>query len=536
MTLIYNLMKNSKYIYCYLTAILVASTCANISNAQTKQGGIPRLVVNITIDQLNSDYLEAFNSLYSEGGFKKLLSEGRVYDNAINDFTPVDRASATATISTGATPYYNGIVSRTWLDRTTLRPVFCIDDRKVNSSAGLAKVSARNLLTTTIGDELKLYTKGAAKVFGIAPDREAAVLSAGHAADCAIWIDDNNGGWTTTEYYSDARAPWLANYSRSNSLSSAMNAKKWTPMIGGTSGVKFFLGQEAQTTFNHRFIGNRRFVEYKHSGLVNADITDIALHCQQSNQLGVDDVTDLISLQYFAGLYTSDPLSTGQLELQDTYVRLDKELKRLIETLEQRIGKDKVLFVVSSTGYDDPDNADYGKYNIPTGTVYVNRTSNLLNMYLSSIYGAAQYVDVAYKNQIYLNHKLLENQHISLADILSRSSEFLHMSEGVRDVHTATTILSATDGYSLQLRNAYSPTLSGDIIVEIAPGWKIVNEDTAESNTSTAFAIRFPIIFYGANVKSEVCSEIVGTDRIAPTISKAIRIRAPNGCRSLPLF
>lgn len=527
---------NSKHIYSYLAALLLASMYAGDISAQVKQGGIPRLVVNITIDQFNSDYLEAFNSLYTSGGFRKLLEEGRVYENAVNDFTPVDRASSTATIATGATPYYNGIVSRSWLDRETLRPVFCTDDRKVSSAVGYAKASARRLLTSTIGDELKLYTQGVGKVFGIAPDRDVAILSAGHSADCAVWIDDNNGSWATTEYYPQARAIWLANFNKSNAISSSISTQKWSPLTIPSGTSKFFINNSSQTSFSHRFTGSRKFVEYKHSALVNGDITNIALQCQQSNELGADDVTDYLSIQYYAGLFKDMTLSECHLELQDTYVRLDKEIKRLIETLEQRVGKGKVLFVVSSTGYDTADNADYEKYNIPTGTVYINRTSNLLNMYLSSIYGAGQYVDAAYNNQIYLNHKLLENQHISLSDILNRSSEFLHMSEGVRDVHTASSILSATNGYSMQLRNAFNPTLSGDIIIEISPGWKIVNEDTAESHTSTAFAIRFPIIFYGCDLKAEVLPDVVSTDCIAPTISKAIRIRAPNGCRSLPLF
>lgn len=529
-------MRRSIYIYSCIAALLVSPMFTDEANAQMKQGEIPRLIVNITIDQLNSDYMETFYSLYGNGGFKTLLEEGRVYDNAVNIFSPVDKASVTATIATGSTPYYNGIVGRSWLDRSTLRPVFCTDDKKLNSTVGFAKASARNLLTSTLGDELKLYTRGVAKVFGIAPDRDAAILSVGHAADCAIWIDDYNGGWTTTDYYAQARSPWLATYAKTKSLATTIGSQKWVPIQNSSSDAKLFIGQSSQTTFNHRFSGSRRYIEYKHSALVNSDITNIALNCQQANELGKDDVTDFLAIQYYAGLYKDAVLADCQLELLDTYLRLDQELKKLRETLEQRVGKDKILFVITSTGYDVADNVDYDKNKIPTGTVYINRLSSLLNMYLSSIYGTGQYVDAAYNNQIYFNHKLLENQHISLADILSRSSEFLHMSEGVRDVHTSSRILSAADGYTMQLRNAFNPRLSGDIIMEVAPGWKIVNEDTGESQTSSAFAIRFPIIFYGCGLKATICSDIVGTDRIAPTISKAIRIRAPNGCRSLPLF
>ena len=115
--------------------------------------------------------------------FKKLLSEGRVYEAASYDFAPIDRASAVASVSTGTTPYYNNIVGTQWLDRSSLRPVFCVDDAKYSTSPG-------RLSTSTIGDELKVATNGSSLVYALAPARDAAVLSAGHAADGAVWIDD----------------------------------------------------------------------------------------------------------------------------------------------------------------------------------------------------------------------------------------------------------------------------------------------------------------------------------------------------------
>lgn len=528
-------MKNSA-IYRYLTVLLLATMCANEAGAEMQKAGIPRLVVNITIDQLRSDYLEVFSSLYNDGGFKRLMEEGRVYVDGINNFAPADRASATATISTGTTPYYNGVVAGSWLDRNTLRPVLCTDDKKVESSLGTAKASARSLLTSTIGDELKLYTHGASKVFSVASDCDAAIMSAGHAADGAVWIDDNTGAWMTTGYYTQPSNHWITNFARAHQLENIVSAAKWTPMVEYSTAASFFVNQGKKNSFAHKFVGTRRFVEYKRSALVNADITDIALYCQQWNAMGVDEITDLLSVQYYAGSYNDDNISESQIELQDTYLRLDKEIKRLIETIERRVGKKDVLFVVTSTGYCSGDNSDYDKYNIPTGKFYINRTANLLNMFLSSIYGTGQYVDACYRNHIYLNHKLLERQHISLAEVSSRAMEFLQMSEGVRDVHTTQSILASSSGDVFLLRNCYNPTLLGDIVIEVAPGWQLINEDTGESSTHLASTFSFPIIFLGEGLKAEKVTGVVTTDRIAPTITKTIRIRAPNGCKSMPLF
>lgn len=131
--------------------MMLAALAGTELQAQTLQSA-PRLVVNITIDQLRTDYIEHFSPLYGEEGFRKLLQNGCVYEAANYPFSPVDRASAIATIATGATPHYNNIVGTKWLDRNTLRPVFCTDDETYN-------VSPQKIATTTVSDELKIFTK-----------------------------------------------------------------------------------------------------------------------------------------------------------------------------------------------------------------------------------------------------------------------------------------------------------------------------------------------------------------------------------------
>ena len=159
----------------YIPSILLAALAAAEVQAQTIQPA-PRLVVNIAIDQLRTDYIEHFSPLYSENGFKKLLNKGRVYESASYPFSPVDRASAIASIATGTTPHYNNIVSSQWLDRNTLRPIFCTDD-------GNGGDSPKMMATSTIGDELKVATRGNALVYSIAADKDAAYWR----AECCRW-------------------------------------------------------------------------------------------------------------------------------------------------------------------------------------------------------------------------------------------------------------------------------------------------------------------------------------------------------------
>lgn len=133
----------------YIAILIAALTSAEMQAFQLA----PRLVVNITIDQLRSDYIEAFSPLFSQDGFRKLMQEGKVYETASYPFKSVTEPSAIATIATGATPYYHGIVSPQWLDRNTLRQIYCVDDNRYGASPA-------NLKTSTVSDEMKISSAG----------------------------------------------------------------------------------------------------------------------------------------------------------------------------------------------------------------------------------------------------------------------------------------------------------------------------------------------------------------------------------------
>ena len=429
----------------------------------------PRLVVSITIDQLRTDYLETYAPLYGEEGLRKLLTEGKVFTNGAYNFTPVDRASAIASLYTGTVPYYHGITAYEWLDKETLRPQNCVRDQKIG-------YSPQFLGTSTLSDELKMATNGVAKVFAFAPTPDAAILSAGHAADCAAWID--KGKWHTTTYYRPQNQ-WISGYSRL----------------------------------------------YQPDADVNKSVTDIALNCIEQAGIGNDEKTDLLSLTYEAG---------AQME---SYIELDRTIAMLLNGIERQLTKDRVLFVITgTTSREEEEEGNQERYRIPTGTFYINRTANLLNMYLGAVYGSAKYVEFCHKNQIYFNHQLLRQKNIQIGEISSRSQEFLLQISGVRNVYTANQLLTS-DSYLLEsIRNGFNVEKCGDLIIDIAPGWKLINEDTLEKSTSRSAHVPFPIIIYGSGTKAERIQTPVTVDRIAPAVARAIRIRAPNACSSEPLF
>ncbi|MBR1688183.1 MAG: alkaline phosphatase family protein [Prevotella sp.] len=454
----------NRYLYITLLSILGFNVEAGAQHAS------PRLVVNIIVDQLCSDRLESFSPVYGNDGFKRLLSEGVVYSNASYSFSPVDRASGIAALSTGTTPYYNGITASEWLNRQTLRPQRCVYDEQHRYSPALLAVS-------TIGDELKMASNGAARVYAVAADADAAILAAGHAADGALWIEQDR--WTYSSYYQPL-STWATNYSR---LTAA-------------------------------------------AGDANACITELAINCARQTGMGTDDKADLLSVVYQAGT---------QME---SYLSLDRCLAKLITTLGGQFGVDRVLFVLTSTGREEEEDteAPAAQYRIPSGLFYINRTANLLNMYLGAVYGNGKYVEQCYRNQLFLNHRLLDQKNIEAADILRRAQDFLLQISGVSNVYTSRQLLTS-DSYRLErVRNGFHIDRCGDLLIEVAPGWKLVNEDTHQTYVSRSSFIPFPIIFFGAGLKAERVQIPVAVERIAPTIAHAIHIRAPNACSSEPLF
>lgn len=501
---------------------------------------LPRLVVNILVDQLRTDYLEAFAPLYGEDGLKRLMSEARYYADAQQPFAAPDRASAAACVHTGAVPFDNGIPGLTWLSRQTLQPVYCVDDARYRGHQTNEKSSPTYLQTTTLSDELEMATAQRAVVYSIAPERDVAVLMAGHAADGAFWINDLTGSWCGTSYYGEYPS-WASVYERMSPLSSRIGKLEWSPVYDGAlQDFHYFHSASSDKTklFSHKFSGDRRYRLLKASALVNDEVLTFVDRCLEGSYIGRDHVPDLLNVGLYAGGFDHKGVAAYPAELQDTYVRLDQAVAHLIQSVESIVGKDGALFVLSSTGYVDNEAADidYARYRIPTGTFSMNRASMLLGMYLSALYGQAQYVEAIRANQIYLDRKLIEQRQLKLADILASSEEFLSQMAGVRNVFTSTRLMQGAWNESLnRVRAGWSPLCSGDILIEVNSGWTIESDNNQTYQSAGNAYIGYPLFFFGSGIKPERIATPVPTTVIAPTLARCLRIRAPSGSSASPL-
>lgn len=512
-----------------LTSLIVLMTLSHMELHGQDQKAVPRLVVSILVEQLGTDYIEAFAPLYGEDGFKALLEKGRVYEQATYPTKHPDRATAAAVLASGAAAFDNGIIANGWWDRQLQRPINAVDDNShqgINTTQGSSPI---RLQVSTFSDELKMATEGKAIVYAIAPSRETAVLTAGHAADGALWIDDVTGQWASTAYYGPL-PQWVKSAS---SLSATAGASQvWTPIDAVVGRFTHLGGGGTKEAFKHKFEGNTRYKDYKTSGLINDNVAEMVRHCLSHTTMGRDEVTDYLSITLNANTYRHAPIEQVSMELQDTYVRLDAALAKILRHIDKHIGMSNTLVVMTSTGGQHAENSNYAKYRIPTGTVDMPRVSHLLNVYLMALYGNGQYVEGTYGRDIYLNHKLLDQKNVARHDIYKKAEEFLLQFSGIKSVYG---LYATPTAENANLKKGYNSNVSGDLIIGLRAGWNTIDEATGHKYYAQEAVLSFPIIFYGASITPQRLYERAPVEAIAPTLTKGLRIRAPNSSATAPL-
>ncbi len=463
----------------FITSLITVLAVTGGISAQTINTHSPRLIIGITIDQLRQNYLQAFSQLYKEKGLKRLIKEGRFYSNAYYDFANPDEASSVASVYTGTAPVVNGIVGDRWFDRASLLERGCVDDIKYIGYNTNDETSPSNLLVTTFSDELKMSTSGKSLVISISPNRESAVLSAGHTGDLALWLN-NSGRWCSSLYYQHF-PNFVIDYNRNSSFSkSALNSPS-----------------------------------------VNDEVNNMLSSVLINEPLGLDETPDVLSLTYDGKNCT----------------HLDKNISDLLDMIDRRIGLKNTLIFLTSTGTTAENENIDPKYKIPGGEFHIERCSALLNLYFNAKYGNGLYVMGYDGLQIYLNHKLIEDKGLTLRDITDHAIDFLREFSGVQNVYSPfSQLTSSVDPDFESLRKAYNRLHSGDLQISVLPGWTVVNKTNNSYNHTVRKAyISSPLIIFGANVEPATIKTPVCLDRVAPTICSSLQIRAPNGCKSTPL-
>lgn len=517
-----------------ITSLVAVLTVASVQGQATTVRETPKLVIGITIDQLRGDYLELFQHNFTERGFKRLFNEGLVYQNMRFDFPGLDDASALATIYTGSTPFYHGIVGSKKYLFDKKQEVSTFYDENYLGNYTQDKTSPLALKVSTIADELKVASRGVSDVYSFAPDSHQALITGGRAANCAFWVEDYSGKWASSTYYKDFY--WVVDQENKSPTAYSVKAfgMQWNPL---PVNYKAFPYSQGGSSFTHNLGGNKdTYKLFKQTPFVNENVRDIASKVMSKAELGKRICPDFLSLTFYAGNYSQ--AEEYSVEIQDTYARLDREIEKLLDEVEKSVGLKNTLIFVTSTGYYNSYDIKSENVNTVDGTFYINRCEALLNMYLMAIYGKEQWVDKFYNGQIYLNRKLIEEKQLSLKEVQQKAAEFVTEFTGVQDVYTSYQLRHGEWNPIMEYyKNGFTKEASGDLFVEIQPGFKIVNEQdaTVKEKQVRNNSVVCPVFFFGSNIKPERIKRTIKATEIAPTVSYIMRIRAPSAAHEQAL-
>lgn len=500
---------------------LIALLCCASSLFAQKENKAPKLYVSIVVDQLRTDFLYEFEGLYCDGGFKRLLSSGKVYENVYYAFDNIDRATAVSTLSTGTNPYVSGIVAERWLDRKSLRVVNCVEDKNCKGVYSNEALSPASLKSITITDEIKRATRGNAIVCSIAPDGDAAVLAGGHAADIVLWKNNMAGYWSSSSYYG-LYPSWAADMNKKVQG----KPRKWTPLFKTSEYNNF--GEKAPSAFSYSFDGKKNVITYKTTACINDEVNEMAFAFLENSEVGKDDVVDCLALTYYAGNYDGAPMSHRPIEVQDMYARLDRNLAALFDELDKRFGLENVVVSLSSTGYVMENGEENSSYRLPSGTLYSERIQALLNVYLSAKFGKGDYIEGVYGTQLFLDNKQIERMELDKMTVVSQAVEFLKSLDGVEDVFTIYRLGGMLSPELQFAKNGYNPVGSGDLWLRLMPGWRLVEDELLVSRQVYRSPVMFPVVIYGAGVEHSVVDKLTPANIMATEMARVLRVRRPN--------
>lgn len=498
----------------------------------------PRLVVGIVVDQLRTDYIEYLQSCFTEGGFRKLMTDGAYMRDVDFKVNGLDKASATAMLLTGSYPARTGVPSAMIYDNTRRASAPALSDPKTLGNFTNDSYSPENLRLSTLSDELSIDGIGLSAIYSFAADPQQAIILAGHAGSGACWINTENGNWATTTYYKPIAAA-ISNRNYSAPIRSRIDTMQWKP-LRNLRDVPGLPEQKKLYSFSHTFPRADRdvFVKFAASPMGNAEVTDAAINCLKSLKMGSNgNAVDMLNIGYTVAPYKYVSDGDYRAELSDTYIRLDRDLSRLFDAIEKYAGKDDVVIWLSSTGYYDDAVIDDRKYRIPGGEFSTKRAKSLLNAYLSAKHGNAGYVGAFKDGHLYFDHKVLDDKKLDLTDVVSDARSFLAKMSGVSDAYTLEDVLSPNTPEEEKMRLLIDPKRGGDIYVTFNPGWTVVEDIDYPpvSKPVRQSPILAPAFIMGGDVAQQVISTPVDATALAPTVAGVLRIRSPNGSESRPL-
>ncbi|NLU40294.1 MAG: alkaline phosphatase family protein [Bacteroidales bacterium] len=531
----------------FLSILIIALTLGlQAQTNQLKSAKTPKLVVGITIDHLRSDYVTRYWDTFQEGGFKRLFENGAYSLNARLDIHNIRTSTVIPTIYTGSYPAEHGIVGDKWYKHLTKKEIDAINDDfylTLGSDSKNGNMSANMLKMYTLGDAMKEISNFRSKVYSVALNPVAAVLSAGHAADGAFWLDPLNGKMISSSYYMENFPDWVMNFNERH-LADYYLEQKWEPLLPPSSYKTDFEDAyilekgfwKKWNTFPYDLSKLTEMVKSKYQLLAatpygNKFVKEFAFYLIDQQVLGNDADIDLLNLTFTSMDFANKWFTPSSVETHDMYLRLDQDITSLLNYLDRKIGKENymVFLTAASTGGYPPDVLKE-EMNLPCSDFSPHSAMALLRAYLNAVYGVGEWILMYNEEQVFLNHELIEEKEIKLDDMQQKTALFLNQFEGIKAAVPASLIeLSNFDNRRFQIiENSYCIQRSGDVMLILEEGWyPVPRYNEVEYSAEN----RFPVVFYGANIKPGILDTPIEAIDILPTLCNYLNILPPDGAK-----
>lgn len=490
---------------------IAALTCIfNTMMAHTGFGERPKLVVGIVVDQMRWDYLSRYYDQFGENGFKRLIKKGYSCDNCLINYLPTVTAIGHTSIYTGSTPALHGICGNDFFIDD--EAVYCCGDKTVapvgtdNKKRGC--MSPRNLLSTTIGDQIRLHTDFKAKVVGVSYKDRAAILPAGRSSDHAYWLDYDNGQFVTSTYYRTELPEWAKAYNKE------LKKNKELKEVGKDVGL------------------------YPLCGHIT---TDMAIAALKGEQLGKGEVTDMLCVSYSQTDVIGHKYGTRGEHTDGAYLELDKDIARLLKALDEQVGEGGyLLFLTADHGgaHNFQFMIDH-KMNGGAWKTSEDVVNDKLEAYLKEKLGALadlSVINAFNANRLYLNHGKIKALGLDLQEVKDALISYLNDVPHVQFVMDFSKVntWSVPDVIRSRALYGYHPHRSGDLLLVLEPGfYDYGNWSSPIGTTHSAwnpYDAHIPLLFYGWKVEHGSTSREVHITDIAPTVTQMLHIQQPNAC------
>jgi predicted AlkP superfamily pyrophosphatase or phosphodiesterase len=525
----------------------------------------PRLVLQITVDQLRGDLPARFVDRMGEGGFRYLLDQGVVYKNAHHAHANTETIVGHTTLATGAHPAVHGMIGNVWYDRALERLVYNIEDARhpllsadadVNQATEIdptqrtARSSGRspaNIATSTFSDELAVYTAGHAKIFGVSVKDRGAVSMAGHAGK-AFWFSKQSGEFVTSTYYYDrypewviawnatrpaqryADTSWKLLHDRDNYLFGDRDDQSWETDALGFSRV-----------FPHPFGpgDGKYFTTLLTLSPAGDELTlNFAKAIIENEGLGEDAVTDYLSVSFSSTDYVGHIFGPSSLEAEDNLLRLDRTLAALVEFVDQRVGLDATLIVLSADhgGAEAPDYLR--QLGIPAQYVSPDqwdKESSLVT--LKEKFGIdGDLIQEYFQPYLYLNETAIRDKGLDLAEVEAAVALEVEQLAGVAIAVSSEAIRTGkvpNTNVTRAILNNHQARRSGNIYIVFEPHWFINDFDgltvTSGHGSPWHYDSYVPIVFAGNGLKLQEVNRRVETVDVATTLAAWLGAKPPSG-------